>query len=116
YKDRIDMTHGPAMTFGIFTVSYARLGNREKAEQMFRRSYRPNMRPPFGVLAETPTSQNPYFATGGGALLQAVINGFGGLELTDQGIIQLPSVLPASWKKLTIKGVGPDQREWVIEN
>lgn len=116
YKDRIDMTHGPAMTFGIFTVSYARLGNREKAEQMFRRSYRPNMRPPFGVLAETPTSQNPYFATGGGALLQAVINGFGGLELTDQGITQLPSVLPASWKKLTIKGVGPDQKEWVIEN
>lgn len=115
YQDKIDMVNGPAMTFGISTVGYARLGKQEKAEKMFRRSYRPNMRPPFGVMAETPTSQNPYFSTGAGALLQGVINGFGGLEITDNGIAQLPSILPPSWKKLTIKGVGPDKKTYTVE-
>lgn len=66
----------------------------------------PNLRPPFGVLTETPTSQNPYSATGVGGLLQAVINGFAGLRVTDKGIVQTSSVLPEHWKKVTIKGVG----------
>lgn len=115
YQSKIDMKNGPAMTFGIFTVGYARLGRQEKAEKMFRRSYQPNMRPPFGVMAETPTSNNPYFATGAGALLQAVINGFGGLEITENGIVQLPTVLPKSWKKLTLKGVGPKGETYTVE-
>jgi len=73
----------------------------------------PNSRPPFGALAETATSQNPYFATGAGGMLQAVINGFCGLEITDEGIRQLPSVLPKHWKKLTVTGVGPDKQTFV---
>lgn len=114
YAERVDKEHGPAMTFSIFCVQYTRLGDAAKAEEMFRRCYQPNLRMPFGVLAETPTSQNPYFATCAGGLLQAVINGFGGLELTDKGIRQYKSVLPASWTKLTIKGVGTDRKTYVV--
>ena len=43
YDSKIDRENGPAMTFGIFCVQYARLGDAKKAEEMFRRSYRPNM-------------------------------------------------------------------------
>ncbi|MDE6306886.1 MAG: glycoside hydrolase family 65 protein, partial [Muribaculaceae bacterium] len=115
YLSKLDLPNGPAMSFGIFCVEYARLGNVAKAEDMFRRSYRPNLRKPFGALAETASSNNPYFATGAGGLLQAVINGFGGLELTDNGIVQLPSVLPKNWRRLTIKGVGPERRTYTVE-
>lgn len=116
YDAKIDHKNGPAMTYGIFCVQYARLGDARKAEETFRRCYRPNMRPPFGVFAETPSSHNPYFATGAGALLQAVINGFGGLDITDKGIVQCKSVLPASWESLTIKGVGPDHKTYRVVN
>ncbi len=116
YEDKVDNVNGPAMTFGIFAVQYARLGMPEKAEEMFRRSYRPNMRPPFGALAETPTSNNPYFATGAGALLQAVLNGFMGLEITEDGIQQSEPVLPPSWTRLAVHGVGPEKKTYVIEN
>ncbi len=115
YDRKIDKVNGPAMTYSIFAVNYARLGMAEEAEQMFRRSYRPNLRPPFGVLAETPTSHNPYFTTCAGGLLQAVLNGFGGLELTDRGIEKRPSVLPPSWRRLTIMGVGQERKTYVIE-
>ena len=115
YDRKIDQVNGPAMTYSIFAVNLARMGRAEEAETMFRRSYRPNLRPPFGVLSETPTSHNPYFVTCAGGLLQAVLNGFGGLELTDHGIEQRPSVLPPSWRKLTIRGVGPDRKTYVIE-
>lgn len=116
YKDRIDPVNGPAMSFSVFCVQYARMGDRMKAEEMFRKSYRPNIRPPFGALAETPTSNNPYFATAAGGLLQAVLNGFGGLEITDRGIVRRKSLLPESWKRLVIRGAGPDRKTYVIEN
>ena len=113
YDRKIDKEHGPAMTYGIFAVNYARMGQAEEAEQAFRKSYRPHVRPPFGVLAETPSSHNPYFTTCAGGVLQAVLSGFGGLEFTDKGIRQLRSVLPPTWQRLTIRGVGG--RTYIVE-
>lgn len=115
YSDKIDPQHGPAMSYSVFCVQYARMGDADKAYEMFLRSFRPNQRPPFGVLAETPTSQNPYFMTGAGGLLQAVINGFCGLQVTDVGIVQLPAVLPKHWKRVTVKGVGNSKQTYVNE-
>jgi hypothetical protein len=82
------------------------LGEAEKAFRLFKKGYVPNKRPPFGALAETADFDNTYFATGAGGLLQAVIFGFGGLQLTDAGIVQQTSCLPVHWKSLTITGVG----------
>lgn len=48
--------------------------------------------------------------TGAGGLLQAVLNGFCGLQITDEGIVQLPSALPSHWKRVTVTGVGSDKR------
>ena len=114
YESRIDPVNGPAMSFSIFCVQYARLGYAEKAMEMFRKAYRPFQRPPFGAISETASSANPYFATGAGGLLQAVLNGFGGLRITDRGIIQKKPVLPPSWTRLTIKGVGPDRKTFTV--
>lgn len=115
YAERIDQKDGPAMSYSVYCVQYARMGEADKAYEMFRRCYEPNLRKPFGVISETPTSNNPYFMTGAGGLLQAVLNGFCGLQITDEGIVQLPSVLPSHWKRVTVIGVGSDKKTYVRE-
>lgn len=113
YEPRLS-PDGPAMGAAILATLYSRLGEADKAYGLFEKSYQPNEAPPFGVLAETAGGTNPYFATGAGGMLQAVLYGFGGLEVTDQGIIQQGAVLPSAWKSLTITGVGPERKTFTI--
>ncbi|MEM6262982.1 MAG: glycoside hydrolase family 65 protein [Bacteroidota bacterium] len=114
YEPRMSET-GPAMSHAVLSILYSRLGEPEKAFELFQKAYQPNEVPPFGVLAECPGCTNPYFATGAGGLLQAVINGFGGLDLTDEGIIQHKIKLPKAWKSLKITGVGADERTFEVK-
>ncbi|AWX45602.1 Alpha,alpha-trehalose phosphorylase [Flagellimonas maritima] len=106
---------GPAMGQSVFAVIYARLGDAKEAYRLFRRSYEPNKRPPFGALAEAATSDNPYFATGAGGMLQVVLFGFGGLDITEEGIVQKNPILPKEWKSLTLKGIGPKRKTYTIK-
>ena len=105
---------GPAMGQSVFAVLYAKLGNSKEAYRLFKRSYEPNKRPPFGALAEAATSNNPYFATGAGGMLQVILFGFGGLDISDDGIVQKNAILPKEWKSLTLKGIGPERKTYVI--
>ncbi|MBL6449077.1 glycoside hydrolase family 65 protein [Fulvivirga sp. 29W222] len=95
---------GPAMGRSVLATLYAKLGETDKAYELFLKSYRPNEVPPFGVISETAGGTNPYFATGAGGMLQAVISGFGGLEITDEGMVQNEKRIPKQWKSLEIKG------------
>lgn len=113
YEPRVG--EGPAMTHAIFAILFARLGLPDQGFKSFHGGYTPNMRPPFGVLAETATGNNPYFSTGAGGMLQAVLNGFGGLEITPAGITQLKVKLPSNWKSLTITGVGVDRKTFSVK-
>jgi trehalose/maltose hydrolase-like predicted phosphorylase len=105
YSKRVPNQGTPAMTQAIFALLYARLGETEKAHQFFNESYVPNLNPPFRVIAETKGGTNPYFATGAGGIVQSLLMGFGGLDITEKGMVQLPTKLPKAWKKLTISGV-----------
>lgn len=113
YETRVPNEGTPAMTQAVFTLLYARLGNREKALHWFRDAYLPNLNPPFRVIAETKGGTNPYFATGAGGILQSVIMGFGGIEITPAGLTQVKSVLPKGWQSLRITGVGPQKKTFV---
>lgn len=115
YETRVPDEGTPAMTQAIFTLLYARMGDKEKAWRWFKDAYTANLNPPFRVLAETKGGTNPYFATGAGGILQSVLMGFGGLDITPKGIMQIRSTLPPSWKSLTIKGVGPDKKTFVVK-
>jgi trehalose/maltose hydrolase-like predicted phosphorylase len=95
--------NGPAMGYAVLSRLYARLGDPEKAYDFFKRSYQPNTVPPFRVISETAGGTNPYFATGAGGMLQSVIFGFGGFQITDSGVIQTKNKLPRSWKSLDIQ-------------
>ena len=79
------------------------MGDTEKAYELFIRGFRPNQVPPFGVISETAGGTNPYFATGAGGMLQAVLFGFGGLDITDEGILKGTVKTPAAWNDLKIK-------------
>lgn len=115
YTDKIDKKDGPAMASGVLSVLYARLGNREKAYDYYVKSYLPNSRPPFGVFSESANSNNPYFATGAGAMLQAIIYGFGGVEQTDLGLKYNKGLLPKNWKSLKIIGLGLENKTITIK-
>lgn len=106
---------GPAMGWSVLSTLYTRLGDPEKGYEWFVKSYKPNEVPPFGVMSETAGGTNPYFATGAGGMLQAVLSGFGGLELSDAGVTQLKTKLPKKWKSLTIKGVGVDGKTVTVK-
>jgi trehalose/maltose hydrolase-like predicted phosphorylase len=112
YEPRYSAT-GPAMGFSVLATLYARLGQSEKAYGIFIKSYQSNKVAPFGVLAETAGGTNPYFATGAGGMLQSVIFGFGGLSITDQGIVQQKTLLPKAWKSLEITGVGVNKATYI---
>jgi trehalose/maltose hydrolase-like predicted phosphorylase len=115
YETRVPDEGTPAMTQAIFTLLYARLGDRDKAYHWFKEAYLPNLLPPFRVIAETKGGTNPYFATGAGGILQSVMMGFGGLDITPEGIRQVKSVLPKHWKSLTITGVGPEKKTFTVK-
>ena len=113
YSSRVPDQGTPAMTHAIFSLLSSRLGDSQKAYQFFKESYEPNLNPPFRVIAETKGGTNPYFGTGAGGVLQAVLMGFGGLDITDKGINQVKSTLPKNWQKLIITGVSG--KTYVVE-
>ena len=116
YAVRVPKKNTPAMTQAIFSLLYARLGEADKAWYFFQDAYIPNLNPPFRVISETQEGRNPYFVTGAGGILQSVLMGFGGLNITDNGIKQLKStILPPHWKKLILKGIGVKREEFLIQ-
>lgn len=115
YETRVPDQGTPAMTQAVFTTLYARLGEGEKAYHWFKEAYQPNLLPPFRVIAETKGGTNPYFATGAGGILQSLLMGFGGLDITPKGLLQLKTALPGHWKSLTITGAGRDKKTYIAK-
>jgi len=115
YETRVPNEGTPAMTQGIFALLYARLGDGDKAYHFFKDAYEPNLNAPFRVIAETKGGTNPYFATGAGGIIQSLLMGFGGLDITPAGIVQVKSKLPGNWKSLTITGVGTEKKTYIIK-
>ncbi|HRH61447.1 MAG TPA: glycoside hydrolase family 65 protein, partial [Chitinophagaceae bacterium] len=115
YETRVPTEGTPAMTQAIFTLLYARLGDADKAYHWFKDAYLPNLNPPFRVIAETKGGTNPYFATGAGGILQSVLMGFGGLDITPSGMTQVKSVLPPQWKSLTMTGIGVERKTFTVK-
>ncbi|MFW9597457.1 MAG: glycoside hydrolase family 65 protein [Paludibacter sp.] len=115
YEVRVPEKNTPAMTQAVFALLYARLGKKDKAYYFFKDAYVPNQLPPFNVIAETKGGDNPYFLTGSGGVLQTVMMGFAGLEITSKGVEQRKSSMPAHWKSLMITGVGKNKSTFIIK-
>ncbi|MBX9733619.1 MAG: glycoside hydrolase family 65 protein [Chitinophagaceae bacterium] len=115
YETRVPTEGTPAMTQAIFALLYARIGDGDKAFHFFQDAYLPNLNPPLRVIAETKGGTNPYFTTGAGGILQSILMGFGGVEITPTGVTQIKSTLPKHWKKLTLTGIGIENKTFVVK-
>lgn len=105
YEPKIKPT-GPTMSFSAMAGGYAHIGKIDKAYELFLKAYKPNVKPPFNMLCETRINQVSPFLTGWGGLIQTVLFGFGGLKMTDKGLVQTTPNLPGHWKKLAVKVKG----------
>lgn len=90
YAPRIDSVGGPAMSHSAMAVNYARMNRQSEAARLIDRAYRPFLRGEFLQLTETPANNETYFMTAAGGLLQAIIFGYAGAEITDNGIVVNP--------------------------
>ena len=92
------------MTEGVYSVLYSGLGDEKAAEENFYEAFRRNQHGPFRGIAECKGGTMPYFCTGAGGALQAVLMGFAGYEITPKGLVKHPvRQLPVSWKSLKVK-------------
>lgn len=111
YTRVIGLQNTPAMTEAIFSILYSRLGQWDNAEHYYRESYTPNRFGPFRGISECKGGRSPYFITGAGGALQALLMGYAGIEITDSGITS-PAPrpagvnLPRGWKSLTVRRPG----------
>ena len=92
------------MTYSIFTILYSRLLDPDNAYKYFKQSHESYLRKPFGVFAETKGGKNPYFLTGAGGVIQSMVFGFGGYDISEDGVKKIKTVIPKQWKSVTIKG------------
>ena len=98
--------NGPAMTDAIHALIAARLGRTQEAEENFLDAYKPFIRGPFMLFSEKRSMDRCVFVTGLGGLVQAVVYGYAGLDLTgDKPAAVKKPALPASWKTLTLQGI-----------
>ena len=115
YLQTVPRKKTPAMSKSIYSILFTRLGDRERAWHYFRDSYLPNLNPPFRVIAEFDGGTNPYFLTGAGGVLQSVLMGFGGVDITDKGSVAGKGAIPDTWKSLTLKGIGKEKKNYIIK-
>lgn len=97
-------TEAPAMSRAIHAILWARLGDEQKALAELDAAWRRNVHGPFLLWSETPNNGCINFLTGIGGFLQALLNGFGGVQVVDGGLDVRP-LLPQGWRRLSLRGL-----------
>ena len=65
-----------------FSSSYLELGEQDKGNSFFNRSYAPYVREPFKIWTEVQSGVGAVnFITGAGGFLQALISGYAGIRI-----------------------------------
>lgn len=101
------------MTTPMHTIVWSQLGEHALAQAEFNRSLHAACYGPFNVRNEVDKHadiigahfDNSHFLTGDGGYLQALINGFGALRVTLDGLRLLPPSLPDSVGTLSFRNV-----------
>jgi kojibiose phosphorylase len=103
YTSRTDLTYGSSLGPPIQALLAARMGHPDLAHAHFIHSARTDLQDARGNA-----DQGIHGATAGG-LWQAVVFGFAGLRLSEQGYTTT-SRLPAHWKRLSFSFVDQGER------
>lgn len=97
---------GAMMGGEFYPILAAQLGERKLIGQLLPPLWQPYLRPPFNVIAETPSNRNMNFVTGAGAFLQQFVFGYTGLRLGEHGLeTKYRPVLPPGVHRLTLQNI-----------
>jgi len=100
YENRTN-PNGPAMANAMFAIGWLEAGKKQKAEKSFLKNYA-NIQGPFKVWSEERYGRGAVnFITGAGGFIQAVLYGYGGFRLKDDGL-HFKSTLPSRVTKLAL--------------
>jgi trehalose/maltose hydrolase-like predicted phosphorylase len=106
YTLKVGGWNGVMMGITLYQNVAAEINDRELFDKFFKLSYKPYLRPPFNVLAETPQNMSTNFLTGAGGFLQQVLFGYTGLRITDAGLVnKYAPMLPEKVTKMTLTGI-----------
>ncbi|CAG0920549.1 unnamed protein product [Notodromas monacha] len=96
---------GPAMTWSMHAVGWAELGEWDRAETMFNKSYQLYVREPFRIWTEAQDGLGAInFITGMGGFLQAILFGYAGIRIQTDRLYFNPH-LPPGVTELELRGV-----------
>lgn len=97
---------GAMMGGEFYPILAAELGDRQLIGELLEPLWKPYLRPPFEVVAETPDNQNTNFITGAGAFLQQFVFGYSGLRLGKAGLEKkFAPQLPPGIRRLILKNI-----------
>jgi hypothetical protein len=121
--------NGPAMSDAIHATIWARLGEREKAYDAWKRSWEPFVKGPQMLFSEKRSSERTYFYTGAAGCLNTVIYGFAGFRFDDKPLdgavwekklksgwwLSCKPCLPPKWESLMINPMIIDGQKYGVE-
>jgi len=95
----------------VFSIGFAEaavsataafLGDKQRALELFHRSWKNVWLEPFGMIREAPSQDYGCFITNCGSLLQTVMLGYTGLRISEGDWRKYPASLPAGWNRIEI--------------
>ncbi|HRK21197.1 MAG TPA: hypothetical protein PLX06_05285 [Fimbriimonadaceae bacterium] len=109
--------NGPAMSDSVHALIWARIGERDKGYNTWRKSWQDFTQHPLMLFSEKRRKEVTYFTTGAAGCLQTVLYGFLGLRIDDKvqegAVWSIPLQdgkflsakpnLPKEWKKVTFR-------------
>ena len=97
---------GAMMGTEFYPVLATELSDCALTGKIFYRLWKPYLRPPYQVVAETPENQNTNFITGAGAFLQQMEYIYTGLRLEGNGLERkFAPVLPPDIQRVTLQKI-----------
>lgn len=121
--------NGPAMSDAIHATIWARLGEKQKAYDAWKRAWEPFVKGPQMMFSEKRSSERTYFYTGAAGCLNTVLYGFAGFRFDEKPLdgavwkkqvksgwwLSCKPCLPPKWKSLTINPMVIDGQNYSVE-
>jgi len=120
--------NGPAMSDSVHALIWARLGERDKAYETWRKSWVEFTDQPLMLFSEKRKKATSYFTTGAGGSLQTVLFGFLGFrldwkeepdavwstKLDGDAWLSIKPNLPRSWKSVKFRNFTVQNRRYTL--
>jgi hypothetical protein len=116
FEDKV-ISNGPAMSDSVHALIWARLGDADRAYDVWQKSWEPFLKGPMLLFSEKRSQDRSYFTTGAAGCLQTVIYGFLGFRVDEQPKpsaawqtrlrngrwLSIDPHLPSAWKSVTFR-------------